>query len=856
MAETRLDFLSKEAVTGELLSERLARGPIGAEEALGYAIEIGAALHKIHSRGLVHGGLSPFCIALAAGGARILVPTVAPQDRAAYRAPEQIRGEEPDVRSDVFTYGAIVYEIASGSRAFPGTGAELKHNILAESPAPLATDSPIGAALEEVIAGCLEKDPAQRRQRVQNAVIELKLVGKGRPRAREASRRRPVLREPAETPAAPAWEEAVPAPPAAAAVPAAAAPRARKPAWTAPRVTAPRPSIAPYAAVQGSETTYGYSGYAGSNKRRVWAIGGGVLALAATSVAAVLLWQQKPAAPVLKFSVSQPENTSYPGMPSVSPDGRYLTFSAIGPEGKRMLWLRPLDALHASVIQGSEGASAPFWSPDSQSIAFFGGKYLKRVPITGGAPANICQAEASPGGGTWNREGVILFAPSLADGFYRVAATGGKPEQVFGLDETKLERADLWPQFLPDGKHFVFYQLTDLAETSGVYLGTMEKPEYHRLFASQTNAAFSPGTPDAPKTGYLLYINERNLMAQRFNLGRLETVDDPITMGNDIGAVRSMALAPISVSTTGVLVYQGVGLPTRQMVWMDRAGRMLAMSGAPGNWGPPRISPDGNRSIVAKAGADGVAHLWLLDSSGGAQQITEGAMHEGSPIWSPDGSRVAYFGRQGDALDIYQRGVQAGAKAELLYKSAGQKFPSDWSHDGRYIVFSMEGVGTHLDMWGLSVGDRRVAPILDTIYSEGFATTSPDGKWIAYQQMDKTGLYHAYVQSFDGLNNGTKRRWMVSQGGGGLPRWRSDSNELFYMTSDGRIMSVPIQLGTDGGIVSGRPQMLFQTRPVPGNWNLYDAAPDGQRFCVNVPLEWTSAAPITVLTNWTEKLKE
>jgi Tol biopolymer transport system component len=291
------------------------------------------------------------------------------------------------------------------------------------------------------------------------------------------------------------------------------------------------------------------------------------------------------------------------------------------------------------------------------------------------------------------------------------------------------------------------------------------------------------------------------------------------------------------------------------MVWMDRGGKQLAVAGTPGTWGPPRISPDGNRAIVAKTGPDGsTAHLWLLDVGGAAQQMTDGPMHEGSPIWSPDGSRIAHFGKQGDAYDLFVRAAQVGSKAELLLKSPDRKFPTDWSHDGKYIAYMMDGVGTRLDLWGFSVGDRRVAPILDTVYAEGFATISPDGKWLAYQS-DQSGRNEVYVQAFDGLNNGTKRRWTVSKGGG-LPRWRSDSGELFFMTTDGRIMSVSIHLGSDGGIESGPPQMLFQTRPVPKSWNLYDVTPDGQRFSVNIPLEWTSAAPITVVTNWTEKLKD
>jgi Tol biopolymer transport system component len=304
-----------------------------------------------------------------------------------------------------------------------------------------------------------------------------------------------------------------------------------------------------------------------------------------------------------------------------------------------------------------------------------------------------------------------------------------------------------------------------------------------------------------------------------------------------------------------VLVYQGVGQPTRQMVWLDRAGRQIVTAGEPGEYGPPRVSPDGNRAVVAKVGKDQrSAHLWLLDRNGAAEQISSGGIHEGSPVWAPDGTRIAYFAAQGAAYDIYVRTVARESKGELLLKSDTNKFPTDWSRDGRYLIFGQQGEGTRLDVFGFGTGDHRAAPVLNTVYAEGFGAVSPNGKWLAYQS-DQSGRNEVYIQSFDGLSNGTKRRWQVSKGGG-LPRWRSDSNELFYITQDGRLMSVPVHDAAEGGIEAGQPQLLFQTRPVPKTWNLFDVSPDGQRFLFNMPLEWTSANPITVVTNWTEKLRE
>jgi Tol biopolymer transport system component len=781
---------------------------------------------------LAHGGLSPYSILIASTGARVLQPLPEPDERAApYRSPEQVRREAPDWRSDIFAFGAVLYEMAGGRRAFPGEGAELNDAILNQPPVGLMAKSPIHAAMEGVIAGCLEKDPTRRRQRIQNAVIELKLAGRSLQRIAEVRNQQP--RRPVETgaAAAPARE------------------RMARPAAPAPGRAPKFPPRPAYVIEEPPVHTDGL-------RRRFWAIGLALIAVAATSVAAVLYLHQRPVPPVLRFAVSPPEHTSYPGTPSVSPDGRYLTFSALGPEGKRMLWLRPLDALHANVISGTEGGFAPFWSPDSNYIAFFANKSLKKVRTSGGTPETICGAEAMPGGGAWNRDGVILFAPSLADGLYRVADNGGKPLPVLKLDSSKYERSYLWPQFLPDDKHFVFFVQTDLANTTGVFAGTLDPPEYHRLFSSETNAVYS-GTAgeDSPKKGYLLFIRDRHLMEQSFNLSRLAIEGDPFTLADDIGAVRSMALAPISVSNTAILVYQSVGKPTRQVVWLDRSGKQVGQAVEPGDYGPPRISPDGSRAVVAKLGPDGVnADLWILDANGNAAQFTSTPKHEGSPIWSPDGSKIAFFSNMEGVYDIYVKPVNGGGRAEPLYKSQFPKYPTDWSRDGRYILFGVITEGTRSDVWAISTADRHAAPILDTIYAEGFAALSPDSKWLAYQS-DQSGRNEVYVQPFEGATSGTKRHWQVSTGGGGLPRWRADGAEMFYMTSGGRMMAVTLH--PTGGDFQFEPvHMLFQTRPIPQTWNLYDVSADGQRFLLNLPLEWSSAAPITVVTNWTEKLKE
>jgi Tol biopolymer transport system component len=820
-----LEFLSNDSAEGELLADRLARGGLAPEEALQYAIDIGAALNRAHSRGAIHGSLSPHAVLLTSAGARVFEPVSADERAAAYRSPEQVAGAAPDWRSDIFAYGAILYEMAGGRRAFAGSGADLEAAIAGRPAAPLLAKSPVLAAMEGVVAGCLEKDPAQRRQRIQNAVIELKLAGRTMARIGEQAAR----------------------------------------ARTALQVAAARGSIGRLSATGTSLSPSGRQRVvaepleaplrtAKPMRNRVAAIliaGAFLLAVAATAVGAVMYLRPKPA-PSYKFPVTPPEHTTY-RMPSLSPDGLNLTLSAIGKEGKLVLWLRRLDAVHPAVIPGTEGGVAPFWSPDSQSIAFFADQSLKSIKISGGPAQTICAAETLPGGGTWNRDGVILFAPGQGGTIYQVPASGGAPQPVLKLNAARFERAHLWPQFLPDGKHFAFFVLTDLDETTGVYTGELGSPEYSQVFRSATNAVYSAvGGPDSKK-GYLLSIRDRSLIGQAFNSSKLAVEGEAITLAEDVGPVRSLSLAPISVSNNGILVYQSVGQPSRQLVWMDRTGKTVGTASAGGQWGPPRISPDGTQAVAGKPGPEGGnADLWILEPGGKATQFTDTPAHEGSPVWSPDGSRIAYVSNPDGNYDLYTKTV-SGGKTEPLFKSPYPKYPADWSRDGKYLLMTTLNPGTHSDIWCLALNEHRAAPVLDTVYFESYATFSPDGKWVAYQS-DETMRNEVYVQPFEGLTDGTKRRWKVSSSGGALPHWRADGQELFYMTSSGRMMVVGIH-PQGGEFAFDEPKFLFQTRPIPGQWNLYDVAPSGQTFLLNVPLEWSNASPLTVDTGWMTRLR-
>lgn len=828
------DFLNGEEIGGELLSARLAAGPPAPETALQYAVEIGKALAAAHGRGLTHGGLCPERILIASdGAAHLLDPQQGASESAArYRSPEQVRGEAADWRSDLFSFGVLLYEMACGRRAFSGAGEELDEAILSRPPAALSSQSMIHVGMEGVIAGCLEKDRARRRQRAQNAVVELKLAGRLLPAiASAAARRRPSSL--ARLRAAPV---AAPPPlPAAAQATAAALPEY----WV--------PSA--------------HRARGGAWRGRMPVIGLATLALAASGVAAVLYLHQRPA-PVVKFSVATPEHASYPGTPAVSPDGQSLTFSALGPEGRRMLWLRALDETHAKVIPGTEGGFAPFWSPDSESIGFFANNELKKVRVRGATPEThpeaLAPADAEPGGGTWNRDGTILFAPGMHAGFYTVAAAGGKLVPVLKPDTAKSEHAFLWPQFLPDGRHFVFFAETGVPDTTGVYAASLDRGDSRKLISSQTNAVYSTiAGASSARSGYLLYMKDRDLVGQAFNASRLTLEGAPITLASDIGSIRTLDLAPISVSDNAVLVYQSVGAPLRQLVWMDRNGRQIGTLGEGGMWGPPRISPDGVRVAASRLADDNItAELWLFDGGGNASRAAEnGQASEAFPVWSPDGTRIAFWSNPRGVKDLYARPAGAGLP-EAMYRDGNDKYPTDWSRDGRFLLFHEQSPGTQMGIWALSLADRRAAAVLDTLFNEGYPALSPDGKWLAYQS-DDSGRFEVYVQSFDGLAGGTRRRWQVSTDAGygqsGLPRWRGDGNELFFMTMQGDVMSVSVAV-KNGEFSAGVPQPLFESRPLPKSWNLFDVSRDGGRFLLNLPLEWSNSSVITVMTNWTKKL--
>jgi eukaryotic-like serine/threonine-protein kinase len=661
--------------------------------------------------------------------------------------------------------------------------------------------------MEKVISGCLEKDPAKRQQRIQNVTSELKLSAE-------------ALREPVseEDPTS-----------------------LRARGIDLEELGEPSPAM--------------QVGLKQRNGLRLWIVIAAALLLCAGSVAAVMLLPGRNSAPVYRFSVDQ-EGAKYPGMPAVSPDGRSLSWSATAPDGKRMLWLQALGNPHTRQTPNTEGTSTPFWSPDSSYIGFFAGGFLKKVRVQDGAvsatPESICQAESFSGGGTWNKQGMIVFAPGLTGALSKVAASGGTPQALTTLNAVKNEHSHLWPQFLPDGNRFIFFVTSDSGPSTGVYAGSLDSPNYNLLFPSKTNAVYSGGGA----AGYLLFIQDGSLVGQPFNASRLATAGDATTLATNIEGVEGLSLAQVSVSRTGTLVYQSAGKSARQLSWLDRTGKNLGMVGEPADWGPPRVSPDGRRIVAGKRDEkSGVAVLWVLNAAGeSAFQLTH--MMRGSsaqPVWSPDGSRIAFANDALGTFDLYAQPASAEGQPELLYRDTHRKVFDDWSRDGRTLLFDEIIPGMARGVWRWNSSERKASTIIDTVHSEGYGALSPDGKWLAYQS-DETGINEVIVQAWDNGSKGAKRLFAISKGGGALPRWRHDGRELYYITQPGKLLAVSVHpSGSEFGFDA--PRELFQTPPTPKSWNLFDVSADGERFLMNMPMDWPESAKIVVIASWLKELE-
>jgi eukaryotic-like serine/threonine-protein kinase len=512
--------------------------------------------------------------------------------------------------------------------------------------------------------------------------------------------------------------------------------------------------------------------------------------------------------------------------------------------GRQSLWLRPLDALDAQQLAGTEGGVSPFWSPDGRSIGFIAAGKLKKLDISGGPAQTLSDAVSV--GGAWNRDGVIVFSRSATEGLYRIPAAGGTPEPLTTLDKSRNEYTHAWPHFLPDGRHFLYVAGASPPEQSAIFLGSLDSKQTRLLLGVESSVSYAP-------PGYLLYALEGTLVARPFDADRLELTGEAVPVVKQIGFTLGNARAHFSVSETGTLLYRpNPAAADTQLVWFDRAGKQLGTAGAAGHYSDIRLSPDGKRVAFQRLDTErGASDIWLMELARGTpSRLTFDPANDGDAVWSPDGVRVVFSSMREGLPNLYQKLSSGAGGEELLLKSDEAKFATDWSPDGRHVLYHAMSRQSY-DLWVLPLfGERRPEPFVRTDFQESSGRFSPDGRFVAYVS-NESGRYEVYVQSFPASGG----KWQVSNGGGASPRWRRDGRELFYLSADGKLMSVEVD-GSSDRFEAGVPAPLFEPRvgAISGD-SPYDVAADGRRFLVKVPVGENAPAPVTVVLNWTADLK-
>jgi Tol biopolymer transport system component len=580
-------------------------------------------------------------------------------------------------------------------------------------------------------------------------------------------------------------------------------------------------------------------------RREWWAA---TLVAAFCAGAVVSWWLSRPSTPPpaeMRLEITTPPTTD-PVSQAISPDGSQLVFVASA-GGTPRLWLRPLTGTSTTSIplEGTEHASLPFWSPDSRSIGFFADARVKRIDIDSGRIEELASASV-PGGGTWNDDGLIIYAACIDCSIRRVLANGSQPGPI--MEVTTLAPGQIGhraPHFLPAGRHFIYY-VTGSADVRGIHVGDLDGTLAQRLFDADTPAVYA--------AGHLLYVHQGTLFARRFDPERLTLDGDPATVAKNVTSGTRAEIAALSASAAGPIAYR-TGSPggKRQFVWFDRAGRELRRVGTPHSFGPSYLSMEpGGRRLAVQRTDGGNTDVWLVDlERGNASPFTTDPEPDIAPLFSPDGERIVYSSGR-TQFNLYERPIGGTVAMDLLVSVDGAKSATDWSSDGRFLLFRSLSRGSIYDIWALPMsGERKPFAVVRTMSDERDAQFSPNGKWIAYQS-NQSGRFEIYLQPFpDG-----GERIPISTNGGAQVRWRGDGRELFYLALDGRLTAVPISFPSGGGPPeAGAPVPLF----APAVSSLRDAARHqyvvsevGQRFLFDTLVE-EAASPVVLLLNWDDK---
>jgi serine/threonine protein kinase/Tol biopolymer transport system component len=753
-----LPYIVTELLKGEELRAQSRRGALPLRQALHYAQQITQGLAAAHEKGIVHRDLKPENLFVTNDG-RIKIldfglaklkplvtqfkggsenPTqLRPESLTSpgtvlgtigYMAPEQVRGQESDQRSDIFAFGAILYELLSGQHPFSGESAvEVLHAILKDEPPELrVTNGRPSPALIQIVQRCLEKRPERRFQTASD--LSFALAALSLPSGLHSASLLPA-----------------------------------GPGRAVEKIVA----------------------FFLNQERWLWLAACLLLAVAVS----VLLYRRQPllGTPTTRVSLLLPKGTQAiaslaPDL-ALSPDGRRLVFSATV-AGKRQLWLRPLDSFTNQPLAGTDGADSPFWAPDGRYLAFFADNKLKKLDLASGVIETICPAGAGRGG-DWNRNGVIIFCSGDGRALSRVNAAGGTPEAVTELDAAQGETNHDFPAFLPDGRHYLFHLFG--RDAHGIYLGSLDTKERRLLIplsadlANSTRAAWA-----APN--YILYaLNRATLLARAFDPARLELKGEPFRVAENL-IVSATGNARFTTSANGVLAFiQDKEVDTAQLTWHDRQGKRLGVAGSAAPWTDFRLAPDERRAALIRYEPSKLYSLWLLELAGGeaTRFVTNTDSANFFPVWSPDGQQLAFASARNSPPNLFLKPLAGNAPEERLLATRSQAYPLSWSPDGRFLIYALGDPQTRTDIWQLPLfGERQPQPLLRTTADERNGKVSPDGNWLAYES-DASGRVEVYLTPFPQ----PARSWSVSTKGGTNPHWRSDGKELFFV-SDSVLMAL------------------------------------------------------------------